>query len=459
MAMTAAVMVDVAVHAQPASVASAVAIGVGAVLVGCGTDRRRPAVVIPLVLAVAAGMLLIVRDSAWVVGPVGLFAVTAITVAAADQLFAPERWPRAAADQVLAVIDTFGLMVGYITNQLNVTTGAKASMIRGLIMAAVVTTPLVLLLASADAVFGALLRSTAGPGIWRHIVIVLSVTPVALSLAVTADRTPSIGGGRSRSRTGSMTEATIVLGAVVAVLAVWGATQIMVALGGAERLLATAGLTAAQNARQGFFQLVAATALLVTIVAAIDHLTDRTSAADRRCFLVLTSLVGIETLGLVVAAYSRLALYVSRFGTTMLRLSVAWFLAWLALVLVVLIVSVNHRRAGRASSVAQAGGVALVLAGIWMVAFGLTNPEATVASTNLERAQSAPADVEYLFLDLGPDAVPAIVERLDQLGAGDRARLRDGLCTRPTADTGRFLTWNRSRAQAHDALAALACPS
>ncbi|MEM7275976.1 MAG: DUF4153 domain-containing protein [Actinomycetota bacterium] len=464
-AVAAAGALDVAVHHRLASVATALAVVLGALLVGAAPDRRRPAVLAPLGLAVAAGGLLVLRDSPWVVGPALLVALAGLSVAAQDRLFAVGGWLRTAAGQLQAAADAIVAVGAGLRRLDRARASSNGSVVRGLVLAALVIIPLLLLLASADAVFGELLRSTAGIGAWRHVVIIAVLAVAPLSLTVAANRsTPPDGPSRSQTgpgQTSAMTEATLVLAAVAVVLAAWGGTQIMVAVGGAERLLATAGLTAAENARQGFFQLVAATALLVAIVALVDRFTERTTAADHRRFLLLTGLVGVETLGVIAAGYSRLALYMSGFGTTMLRLAVAWFLAWLAAVLVVLVVTVNRRRSDRRSAAARFGGIVFLLAGCWVVVFGAANPEAIVAGGNLDRAGTIPLDDAYLTTELGSDAVPAIIERLDRQQPAVRERLTAALCDELADEDpggGRLLTWNRSRAESAEALASLTCP-
>ena len=193
-----------------------------------------------------------------------------------------------------------------------------------------------------------------------------------------------------------MVEGSIVLASVALLLGLWGATQVAVAVGGADRLLATADLTAAENARQGFFQLVAATFLLVLVIVGVHRFVERKNPSDDRRFLLLTSVIGAETIGVVISSYSRLDLYVDRFGHTMLRTSVAWFLAWLALVMAVLIIAINHRGLRNRSAFAPI----FVMACLWTVAFGVMNPEASVASANIDRAVGGPAvgDSELLSL-------------------------------------------------------------
>ncbi len=221
-----------------------------------------------------------------------------------------------------------------------------------------------------------------------------------------------------------MVEATIVLSAVIMLLGAWGATQLVVALGGAEHLLEAVDLTAAQHARQGFFQLVAVAAILLVLVVGTDRVVERRTAGDRIRFLAMTAVLGLETVGLAFASYRRLALYVDGFGHTMLRTAVAWFLAWLVVVMAVVIFGMN-RPATRSFRI---GPASFVLGALWVLAFGASNPEASVAGANLDRQAAIELDVGYLIRDLGADAVPTIIERLPSQDRSTANRLSVRLC-------------------------------
>ena len=216
---------------------------------------------------------------------------------------------------------------------------------------------------------------------------------------------------------------------------------------------------------------MAVVVVLVGLVAAVDRFTTRSSARDRRRFLALTGLIGVETVGLVVAAFSRLSLYIGGFGHTMLRTSTAWFLGWLALALGIVVIAVNRvGRDGDPSSGdwAMARAALFVTAAVWVVAFGLWNPEAFVAERNLDRGVAAAAeqsdrsrsvDDRYLLDELGPDAVPVMVHRIGDVDPDRRNHFRRSLCRlRPVSDDHWPMSWNRSLALAGAELEALGCP-
>lgn len=452
-ALGGAFALNVALQGRPASIAMLAAIVVAASAVLASPDRRRPEHLVPIGLAVAAGVLVVVRSSPWVVGPALAVAAWGLVVGGQGR---PLRWGRPGAVRWLAV-DVRQAAPWLIDPLTPAELGGPGTVraVRGAALAAAAVVPLTWLLATADAAFAELLATMVGGEAAAHVALTAVLAPLVAAPILAARRDErELGPAEEPVRRGSMVEVTMVLGAVALVLGAWGATQIAVAVGGAERLLATADLTAAENARSGFFQLVAAVALLVAIVAGADRIAERATPADRRRFLVLTGLIGVETLGLVAATYSRLALYVQGFGTTMLRLSVAWFLAWLAVAMVVIVVAVNARRLGAR----HAGPALAVVAAGWVLAFGFSNPEASVASRNLDGQSTAELDLGYLMGGLGADAVPTIIDRLDELPSETRPRTIAWLCFEyaPGDDHGPA-SWNRSVDRANDLAAGLVC--
>ncbi|MGH1493876.1 MAG: DUF4153 domain-containing protein [Acidimicrobiales bacterium] len=422
-------------------------------------SRRRLSVYGPSALAVASAMVMAFRTSPWVTLPAFGVLLMSLAVAGQNGLLARSGIVTTARRFVVDVVDSVPWLVRPLLLANRGRTG-NARIIRGSLLAVLAVVPLAALLASADPIFGGMLTSALSQGFWTHMAATILLLPAIAGLALAARRPDqrehsALGGENSGApKPGSMVEGTIILSSVAALLGAWGLTQIVVALGGADRLMATADLTAAQNVRQGFFQLVAATALIVAVMVAIDRFVARTTAAERLRFGVLTSLIGVETIGVVVATYGRLSLYIQGFGYTMLRTAVAWFLAWLVVVMAALIVTMNYRKLSNQ----PLGGMLFMLAGLWVVAFGAFNPEGFVAAGNLDQQTAAGLDGRYLVEGLGADAVPAIVDRIPAQAPSVQAQLTASLCMRTDlySDTGLF-GWNASLSQAQAAIAGLEC--
>jgi len=120
-------------------------------------------------------------------------------------------------------------------------------------------------------------------------------------------------------------------------------------------------------------------------------------------FLVLIAII-------LVSALQRLILYIDAFGLTIDRLTALAVMAGLACGIGLLALTIL-----RGQRQFFAGGLAA--AGIVIVfGFALANPAAIVARVNIDRAidNGQQVDIGYL-LNLGSDAVPALVENLDRI--------------------------------------------
>jgi hypothetical protein len=238
-------------------------------------------------------------------------------------------------------------------------------------------------------------------------------------------------------------EATTVLVALVAVFAAFVASQLVAAVGGASYVQRTAGLSYAEYARSGFFQLLGVAAISLAVLLAVRATVDLSDDARRRRFLVLTETAVVLTLVIVAVAVRRLFLYEQAYGLTMLRLCSLLVALWIGAVFVLLGLALTGVRVlGRRNWLAPAA-IALALAGL--LAVNAANPEAIVVERNVDRfAQAGPdkLDVDYLTDQLTADAVPALVDALPRLRPEDAAHVRQALCSGPITATGGLWAYN-----------------
>jgi len=266
---------------------------------------------------------------------------------------------------------------------------------------------------------------------------------------------PTFAGQGRSFRLGGVEAATVIV--VVDILfAAFVALQVAYLFGGLDTLAAT-GMTYANYARRGFFELLAVVALAVALVVALDLAVARRSRAQLGASLVLLALTTV----VLVSAFVRLRLYQEAYGWTELRFVIVVSIGWLAAVLATVAALLLVRRA---AWTLHALGILL------LVALGVMNvigPQAFVAERNLERAidpSLVPAggrtglDVPYLS-SLGDEAVPAVVDAIDRLpDPTDRVRLSRFLRGRE-ADLSTnpellgWPAWNVSRERARQALA------
>jgi hypothetical protein len=222
------------------------------------------------------------------------------------------------------------------------------------------------------------------------------------------------------------------------------AVQLTVLFGGRRHVLSTTGLTYAQYARQGFWQLLAVTGLTLALVAVAIRKAARASRPDRTIVRVLLGSLCFLALIIVASAVHRMSLYEQQYGFTRLRVFVSTIEFWFGAVLVLVLVA-GIRMAG--SWLPRAVLASAVLA---MLALAAINPDAYIAKHNVDRYdQTGQIDAEYLAT-LSADAVPA----LDQLPAGLRAcALRNLAPSLRAMPAGPWYEFNLDRSRARGALA------
>ncbi len=296
--------------------------------------------------------------------------------------------------------------------------GVRAKAIgRAALIAAPALGVIVLLLASADPVFAGLLTPDLRLGsVFGHLALMALATLGIVALAGSAGAVP--GAEAPPGRFGSIEVATM-LGLAVAVLGLFSLAQVIATTGAGGRLVASSGLTPAEYARSGFFQLCWATVVLVGFLAIVRSLAGPDVFATRSV-RALAALVPVLAIGLVAVALRRMALYDAAFGLTMLRLFVVGVTIWLGAVLIFMAARNLGLGSNRDWLLAAGAGAAVVLLGVANIA----NPEAAVVRHNVARAdQGAEVDISYLAT-LSDDAAPALVEALE---ATTDPHLRDAL--------------------------------
>lgn len=162
---------------------------------------------------------------------------------------------------------------------------------------------------------------------------------------------------RQKAEAARLAPAGALAGALLAFLALYllfFAVQTGYLLGGFMGRLPL-GFTAAQYARQGFFQLCAIVVLNFGLLTAAAKLTRQ---PVRRYPLLKTASLALMAANLLFAAvsFSKLYLYISRFGLTGKRVLSAWFTLVLAVLTLIAIASLlKPVRAARAAAIAFCG--------------------------------------------------------------------------------------------------------
>ena len=102
------------------------------------------------------------------------------------------------------------------------------------------------------------------------------------------------------------------------------------------------GFSASEYARQGFFELCAVAVINLAVIIVLNLFCKYNETEDglkRPAPLkFLTVLVSVFTIVLIATAFSKMVLYISRYGLTQLRVYTSWFMVILAVLFVMIIV-------------------------------------------------------------------------------------------------------------------------
>jgi two-component system sensor histidine kinase BaeS len=400
-----------------------------------------------VVLAAAAGVILAFSSSPWVIAPATAAIVLLMLLGASLG---------ADGSGLSATFPALGTRIALAAGHLACAPGMlrfrgepaaegaarkrAAAIARGALLAVPVVLVVGVLLASADPIFRSWFDLRA---VIQHLMLAVigAWAVVGLARAASAARpspplpsSPSLGN----------LEATIVLGGLCALYAAFAGAQFVALSAGGRYVLITRGLTYAQYARSGFFQLLACAAITFAVLLGVRACA---SAASRAVMYLSGLTVGL-TIGVVFIAVRRLQLYEAAFGLTMLRLACLAAAVWIGVVFLLLGSTIPGRGMPRRLLPAAVIVAGLVFAGAW----SFSNPAAIVARTNLGRAEHGHRLDVSQAASLGPDAVPALVAGLSDLDASQASELRRAICARSPGNTSGG-TFNWSRIRASDALA------
>jgi hypothetical protein len=277
--------------------------------------------------------------------------------------------------------------------------------------AVLIAIPLLLLFgslfASADPVFARLLGNVFQLDA-EKVVSHLFVTGLIAWIAGGFLRTSVLTTGRSvwadRMPDGALglTEVATALGSLVVLFAAFVAVQLRYFFGGQSLVQATAGLSYADYARRGFFELVTVSLLVLPVLLTANALLRRDTPRSQTVYRWLaSSLLGLLAV-IMYSAIARMRLYQSVYGMSVDRLFATVFMGWLAVVFIWFAATVLRGRGERF--------VAGVLISGWstLIALNVVNPVGWVASANVARAgRGLELDVAYMQ-SLGADAAPSL---------------------------------------------------
>lgn len=330
--------------------------------------------------------------------------------------------------------------------------GGAGSRARGLAVSVGVTVGLVVvfgaLFAGADAVFASVVdavvpRVDAGSVSWWVVVFAGAAVVTVGAVYLVVAPPPEVDGPAPARRSVRLVEWALPVGVLVVLFGLFVVVQLAVLFGGREYMLRTSGLTAADYARGGFWQLCVVTVLAQVVIAVAVRKAPRRTRGERGWLRGLLGGLTVLTLVIVASALSRMWAYQESYGYTLLRVLVAAFELWFGVVLLMVLAAGVRLRAEwlPRAVVGSALGALLVLA--------VVNPDAYVAERNVDRYErTGKIDVEYLG-GLAVDAAPELA-RLPEPERSCALRAMRGRLAAYGRDG--WQGWNLGRSVAHGVL-------
>jgi Domain of unknown function (DUF4153) len=226
--------------------------------------------------------------------------------------------------------------------------------------------------------------------------------------------------------------------------------QVEYLFGGAPHVRLTPGLTYAEYARSGFFELVAVSALLLPLLLLCHYLLRKSEHHGELVFRLLAgTLIGLLFV-VMMSAVQRMLVYVAEFGLTELRFYTTAFMGWLGVVFVIFVLTVvRGRREYFAFATLLSGFVAVTV-------FYLLNPDGRIAEINISRVKEGHGLDPAYIASLSDDAVPHLVNALPEIEEPYRTDLRTLLLQHHgSQEEIDWRTWNLSRQEARAAMSRL----
>ncbi|MFI1993952.1 DUF4153 domain-containing protein [Actinoplanes sp. NPDC020271] len=302
------------------------------------------------------------------------------------------------------------------------------------------------LLSSADVAFSTLLGDVVpdfdiGSAFrWIFLAVVGALIAVAGIYTLSAPPVVSSLDTPGRGRYG-LVEWAPAAAALVLLFGGFVGVQFAVLFGGSRHVLETAGLSYAEYARSGFWQLVAVTLLSLAMLAALARWAKRDTATERLVLRVLLGLVCALSVVIVGSALSRMLAYQRVYSFTGERIFVMSLELLLGTVFV-MIAAAGIRWRGRWIPRATVGLAVLMLLGL-----AVLDPEGYAADRNAQRyEQSGKIDAWYLRA-LSADATPALTRLPDPVRRCTLSWIAEDL-----KQPDPWYAWNLGRSRARAAL-------
>ncbi|MFC4148176.1 DUF4153 domain-containing protein [Micromonospora mangrovi] len=327
---------------------------------------------------------------------------------------------------------------------------ANAGMV-GRVAGSVVATVLVLLvfgalLSSADAAFsqvlGAIVPEISAGAVFRGVFLAAVGGLIAVAAVYTLAAPPELSDvDRPTRRSLGLVEWAPPITALTALFAGFVAVQFTVLFGGQRHVLKTAGLSYAEYARSGFWQLLFVTLLTLAVLGGVSRWARRERPVERNLLRVLLGLLSVLSVVIVVSALARMYTYQKVYSFTGERIFVMAFELLLgAVFLMVLAAGIRWR--GR-----WIPGTTVGLAVVMLLSLAVLNPEDYAARRNIVRYEQAGKIDAWYLRALSADATPALTKLPDPV-----RRCTVSWIAKDLKESDPWYAWNLGRYRARQAL-------
>lgn len=327
----------------------------------------------------------------------------------ADHLTAGIHVPLQAVTGVFPILGTLEIRDG-------VRNPRHLAILKGLLIAL----PLVLLFGSlfsqADLKFSSLATSVLSvfsPRLPEHVVITLVYFWLGTGLLAVIYREPAPQKTVITRFSLGAEETLIIMGALAVLFLTFVFLQLPYLFGGRETIESTAGLSLAEYARRGFFELVAVSGLTLGVLLVMAGVS-----RAPRLFRPLAGILLACVLLILASALQRLFLYTQAFGLTVDRITAFTFMVWIFLCLILYgLIILRGQTEGFAMGMTCSAVVIAFL-------FALANPADVVIRVNTGMASSSDRQVDFLYLkNLESDGIPVLIDNIASLPAVEQCLL------------------------------------
>ncbi len=276
--------------------------------------------------------------------------------------------------------------------------------------------------------------------VWLFLFVVGALTTAAGIYLVSAP--PDLSGMDTPSpRRLGLFEWALPIAALVVLFSGFVVVQIAVLFGGRRHVLKTAGLSYADYARGGFWQLATVTVLTLLVIAGVTRWASRKSRADRGALRVLLGLLCLLSMVVVASALKRMYTYQEAYSFTGERVFVMAFELVLGIIFLLIIgAGIRWQGSWIPRTVAALGVVTLL-------GLAVLNPEAYAAERNIARYNEEGMIDAWYLRALSADATPALAKLPDAV-----RRCTLSWITPELADEDPWYAWNLGRQRAREVL-------